>query len=419
MASESSGPGTRSYRVIGRIEPSAHRLSMTFADQAEFDSEYTSNLAGGSLLVECDEPLQCDTPVVVSIHLPYCGQTIVVGGRVLNPSAPDVSSPRKPSGVSVQLSPSTTELREVFSDLVGKSCLESDRIEHHAALRAPSELSATVTTTDGSPTRTASIKNLSRTGALVQILGETIPVGSEVSLSIVAPGSEERVIVRGRIARRDPRTPDPPTLGIHFDPPGTRSHDDDRKLGALCGPEHGWRLGGISGPIEEVGLPSLLQAFGLSSPQGSLTLAREDMEGSISFRDGLLTSIRLEGASGLKALVRLLQWPDGTFHFRARAESKAPEGTAISLERALLTSMRWIDEGAHSGTPWPLDAIVHALPNLAEVRDADSEVELGILSCLEQDLTLAALLDALPQPDPEILAALQVFERESLVEIKG
>ena len=85
--------------------------------------------------------------------------------------------------------------------------------------------------------------------------------------------------------------------------------------------EHSRSLGGIHGSLTELAPPALLTMFGAAASEGTLTLRRgSEEQGAIGFKGGLFCYARLGAVSGMKALVRLLEWKEGTFDFHARFE---------------------------------------------------------------------------------------------------
>ena len=108
----------------------------------------------------------------------------------------------------------------------------------------------------------------------------------------------------------------------------------ERFIEALQGVEHTRRLGGISGPIEELGPMSLLQMFTATAPRGTLVLRCDQEEGLICFDGGLLRLARLGSATGMKALVRMLSWKDGVFEFNARVDEAPGSEAPFPLEAA-------------------------------------------------------------------------------------
>src|SRR3954464_8179446 len=72
----------------------------------------------------------------------------------------------------------------------------------------------------------------------------------------------------------------------------------------------------MSGILEEIPLPDLLQLFGTSRKAGVLVLRSDQIEGRIYLNEGRIRFAEFEGATGvppLKALYRMLSWYTGSF----------------------------------------------------------------------------------------------------------
>jgi len=115
--------------------------------------------------------------------------------------------------------------------------------------------------------------------------------------------------------------------------------------------EHSRRLGGINGPIAELGIENLLQMFGTSSPQGTLTVTRGAEEGMIVFEGGDLRGARLGELPCVDALKVMLSWREGGFEFHARVDESDFEGDPVPLSAAILEALCEIDENARDGVP--------------------------------------------------------------------
>ena len=192
-------------------------------------------------------------------------------------------------------------------------------------------------------------------------------------------------------------------LGIQFVP----SAETERFVEGIQSTEHMRRLGGISGAIAELGVVNLLQMFAATAPAGTLTLRSGEHEGVIGFEGGLLRFVRLGGASGLKALTRLLSWSEGSFEFHAHLDAVEPLEAPLPLEAALLEAAVEQDEFGRSdrrcfrgdATPRVADAVAD--------QDDLSKVEAAVLDLARAGFTVRRIVDFIPEPDSEIYRALE------------
>ncbi len=111
----------------------------------------------------------------------------------------------------------------------------------------------------------------------------------------------------------------------------------------------------ISGLIEEVPLPDLLQLFSTSKKSGVLVLnSYHDAE--IFLRDGRVNYAIIEGTgeiSPYKAFYRILSWDRGSFALEPPRETDFDEEMDAATEALLMEGMRQLDEIAHLGADVP------------------------------------------------------------------
>jgi pSer/pThr/pTyr-binding forkhead associated (FHA) protein len=104
----------------------------------------------------------------------------------------------------------------------------------------------------------------------------------------------------------------------------------------------------MSGSIEEVPLPDLLQLFGTSKKSGVLVVRTEtDDVGKIYMRKGLIyyASINdLEDVPPMKSIFRMLTWQKGLFDLDPADERELPNEINVSVQEVLMEGMRQLDE---------------------------------------------------------------------------
>jgi len=114
----------------------------------------------------------------------------------------------------------------------------------------------------------------------------------------------------------------------------------------------------MSGSIDEIPLPDLLQLLHTSKKGGVLVIRTDDDTGRIYFRKGqiYLSVINdLDDIPPLKALFRLLTWQKGFFDLEPPDETKFPNEIDVSVPELLMEGLRQLDE---------FNAIKDQLPNL-------------------------------------------------------
>jgi hypothetical protein len=140
------------------------------------------------------------------------------------------------------------------------------------------------------------------------------------------------------------------TDGSH---PPARGPSQDASFGGRSG-----QTRSMSGSIEEIPLPDLLQLFGSSKKSGVLVVRSEEDVGKIYLRKGIVyfASINdLEDVPPLKSVFRVLTWTQGTFDLDPPDERTLPGEINASVQELLMEGLRQIDE---------LNAMRHKLPDL-------------------------------------------------------
>jgi hypothetical protein len=225
------------------------------------------------------------------------------------------------------------------------------------------------------------------------------------------PTTGEVMEVQGTVVRQIETGGDVAALGIEFDLPEVSRPEVSRFVEQVQSIEHTRRLGGITGPIEELGPLSLLQMFGGTATEGTLVLTNGDDEGVIGFEAQLLRNVQLGSATGMKALVRLLSWQNGSFEFFSRLEHNDTTEAPLPLEAALFDAVRQIDEAKRidrSRLPGEATVVVAADAGEQQLgQDSLSKIEAALIDLARAGFTIQRIIDVIPEPDLDILRALE------------
>ncbi|HLK38157.1 MAG TPA: DUF4388 domain-containing protein [Polyangiaceae bacterium] len=103
----------------------------------------------------------------------------------------------------------------------------------------------------------------------------------------------------------------------------------------------------MSGSIEEVPLPDLLQLFGTSKKSGVLVIRTEDDVGRIHLKKGNVAYAiinDLDDVQPLKSLYRMLTWQKGLFDLDPPEDREFPNEMTSSVQELLMEGMRQLDE---------------------------------------------------------------------------
>jgi hypothetical protein len=207
-------------------------------------------------------------------------------------------------------------------------------------------------------------------------------------------------------------------LAVEFTPGDADREGIERFVEDLQSIEHARRLGGISGPIAELGPESLIQMFASSAHKGTLVLRCGQEEGIIAFEKGLLRVAQIGSTKGMKALVRMLSWRDGVFEFSSRIDDSLVSGAPFPLEAALLDAVRQMDEGRTvPADRFPLHGRLLRTDGDLGAYGGPSKVEAAILDLAAAGFTVQRALEVIPEPDPEIFRGLRALVDAGLVEL--
>ena len=103
----------------------------------------------------------------------------------------------------------------------------------------------------------------------------------------------------------------------------------------------------MSGAIDEVPLPDLLQLFGTSKKSGVLVIRTDDDVGKIYLKKGQISFAiinDLDDVQPLKSLYRMLTWAKGLFDLEPPEEREFPNEMNSSVQEVLMEGMRQLDE---------------------------------------------------------------------------
>jgi hypothetical protein len=153
----------------------------------------------------------------------------------------------------------------------------------------------------------------------------------------------------------------------------------------------------MSGSIDEVPLPDLMQLFSTSKKSGVLVVRTDEAEGKIFLEKGAIVFASVndqEDVPPLKALIRIITWEHGSFDMDPAVEREFPVKLEMSTEGILMEGFRQIDELRRIATDLPAH---HALLSLAKpvvpaLRDLSPE-DLDVLQLVINYGTIETILN--------------------------
>jgi pSer/pThr/pTyr-binding forkhead associated (FHA) protein len=140
----------------------------------------------------------------------------------------------------------------------------------------------------------------------------------------------------------------------------------------------------MSGSLEEVPLPDLLQLFGTSKKNGVLVLRTpEDDVGKIYLKKGNIYFATINDSDdvpSMKACFRMLTWEKGSFDLDPPDERTFPEEVDLTVAEVLMEGMRQLDEFNEIRNELPdlNTRLILSQPVIPPLRDLKPE-ELNIL----------------------------------------
>ena len=395
-------------------------LRIVFADQSALVREFEANLVNGGLFIPGVFELLYGESVTVLVDLPFATASVEFEGRVVQAIPVELEANGGQAGVALELKEALAVIRERIEGALGQKVLgelDAGTGSRHAA-RLVAQVRARVRVPGGGELE-GRTRNLSLAGVLVAIDGEAPPVGQEVTVAIVHPTTGEERGIPGVIARHDLDASGLVRgLGVQFSLETSKADATIAYLSQVKASEHARRLGGITGSIETLGLHDLILSFGRCIPCGRFTFMRSGEVGTVHVAGGMMVSARMGAAAGVKALVRMASWSDGSFEFCANLEpDEEDRQMAIPVEAALLKAARFIEENTrHGGSSLPLPAVLRIERRNSDLHDPDlSKIEACVLNLAGVGMTVSRILDSIQEPDGLIESAiLELIEQGAL-----
>jgi pSer/pThr/pTyr-binding forkhead associated (FHA) protein len=174
----------------------------------------------------------------------------------------------------------------------------------------------------------------------------------------------------------------------------------------------------MTGKLEEVPLPDLLQLFGTSKKNGVLVVTNEH-EGKIYMRQGRVYYACIDDNHELgpaKSFNRIITWEQGDFELRPPDDQSFMTELDSSTEALLMEALRILDEFKHIQPDLPpFDSTLSvATPLVHPLRELKPE-ELDVIQSVINYGTFAGVLDSSPRDDLEIATLVRdLLKREYL-----
>lgn len=178
----------------------------------------------------------------------------------------------------------------------------------------------------------------------------------------------------------------------------------------------------MSGRIDEVPLPDLLQLFSTSKKSGVMVVKTDNHEGKIYLKAGRIYYASLDDYHDLgpqKAFRRIMAWKEGFFELTAPTTEKFMLELDESTEGLLMDAMREIDELNRilEQCPEPSSHFGLSRPLNAALRELDED-KLDVLQLVHNHSQVQAVLDKSFLSDLETFQAMLFLIRKGYVREK-
>ncbi|MFI5297089.1 MAG: DUF4388 domain-containing protein [Polyangiales bacterium] len=179
----------------------------------------------------------------------------------------------------------------------------------------------------------------------------------------------------------------------------------------------------MSGALQEVPLPDLLQLFGTSKKSGVLVLRTEDEVGRIYLRKGNVYYATINDGDEVppvKSCYRMLTWENGTFDLDPPDERTFPDEVDLTVAEILMEGMRQLDEfnRLKEGLPPMTSKLFVSQPLIPPLRDLTPD-ELDVVQMVHNYSTLSQVLSKSQATDLQTTTILLKLIKGNYVETKG
>jgi Tfp pilus assembly protein PilZ len=396
-------------------------LEVEYATARAFAQDYRANLANGGVFVPTDRSFALREFVVIRLRLPWCNRMIDLEGEVVHIVPAEMAGVGGKPGVAVQFREPPAGIRGRLAPLcvddAAKATPKPAPDEERRAPRKPVRVQAHLEGVRGSAR--GRTRNLSRSGVLIDIQDGSAANGDRVRLTLTHPRTNEEFAIDGVVVRTAATGGAVSAVAVKFDTNAARLDAVERFVDGLQETEHTRRLGAISGPIAELGPQSIIQMFSISARRGTIFMRHREEEGLVCFDGGLLRVARIGPVTGMKALIRILCWREGTFEFHSGLEEPAAGDAPLPLEAAMFDAMRKIDESQRSETSaFPLQArLVAKHAREGQFSGVLGKLEEALLDLAQAGFTVQRALEVIPEPDAEIFRALRSLVDNEMLEL--
>jgi len=181
--------------------------------------------------------------------------------------------------------------------------------------------------------------------------------------------------------------------------------------------QHTSGSGVMSGRIDEVSIPDLLQLFGASHKTGVLVVTSAGRQGKIYLRQGKVYYAVIDEDHDLgpeKSFYRIVTWDSGSFELARPEESDFLVELEDSTESLLMEAMHQLDEMKRLELPPRETNLALQVPMATPLRELDGDL-LDVVQLVLEHGTVGGVLDRAPGSDLEAGANLKKLLERNVV----
>ena len=412
----------RDQRGATALASQTQVLDIEYGSARDFAQDFRANLANGGVFVATQRSFELRDFVIVRLRLPWCSRVIELEGEVVHLVSAEMAGIGVQPGVAVQFREPPAGIRGRLAPLCAGQeetpAPASPSDEHRVAPRKSVRVSAQLETAAGSIR--GRTRNLSKSGVLIDVQEGSAAVGERVHMTLRHPAGGEELAIDGAIVRIATSAGRVSALAVQFEAEEVRRGVVERFLDGLQQVEHARRLGAITGPIAELGPQSIVQMLANTARRGTIYLRHAEEEGLICFEGGVLRVARIGPHSGMKALIHMLRWEEGTFEFHTGVDESGSGDAPLPLAAALFEAAHNIDEARRiDPAAFPLQArLVACHTTEGQFTGVMSKLEEALLDVAQAGFTVQRALEVIPEPDPEIFRALRSLIDAGMLELR-
>jgi len=307
------------------------KLRVAYQSEDAFRREFAQNISKGGIFVPSRHQIEMRERIELELSLTFADRSVILPGEVVHCIPPEMAQSGAQPGVAIQFLMSVDELRAKLDGFSAPAPSPVDeqqlgtgrRVAPRSRAHVPADLEIDGEWVEGHT------RNVSTSGVLIALPGDPPPLGRRLKVRIRLPAARDQMKVPGQVARHLDAS-GVSCVGIQFQVPEAREPDVAAFMERVRAVEHARRLGGINGPIADLGIRSVLVMFGTTAPEGMLTLSRGEEEGYILIERGMLRA-EVGLLHGREALEELLSWHEGSFAFEGQADDALVTGEGIPV----------------------------------------------------------------------------------------